>query len=319
MRVWTLVKILAALGVMAVLAFTGMLAYHITVRPLGKAFEKIVPSPHAVTGEPTDADFVKMVDSAEMPDIDPGEKLYQKSVELIAIGDLAGAREKLNSIINVYPSSSCAGHARHIVGEMNLDEILSTAHPEGKQTHTIKRGDSYLALAAKYHTTLDCILYLNGMTGLKSLQPGEELIMMPLDYRVLIEPQRMAISLWDGGRFICEYPIKRVGSPNKLASQSVTIQSKSGQLDGRTIRSTPAPPKKPAPSAKPKPAEAAAPATPAPLPPKSLQLAKVPLRIAADSSDDTSSPGIFLAPEDFEELFLLTRTGNTVEIRNPAK
>lgn len=315
MRIWTLFKLLAALGVIAVLAFTGMLAYHVTVRPLGKPFEQIVPSPSAVSGEPSDDDFVKMVDSAEMPDIDPGEKLFHKSLELIAVGDLADAREKLNSIINVFPTSSCAGDARHIVGQMNLDEILSTSHPEGKQTHIIKRGDSYLALAAKYHTTLDCILYLNGMGSLKSLQPGEELIVMPLQYRMLIEPPRMTVSLWDGGRFICEYPIKRLGSPGKLPSQTVTIQAKSGQLDGRAIRSTPTPPKKPSASGKNKPETP----TPPQPPTKALLLAKVPLRITSENPADNDGPGIFLAPEDFEELFLLTRAGNTVEIRNPAK
>jgi hypothetical protein len=315
MKFRTLVKLLAALGVMAVLSLTGMLAYHTTVRPLGRHFEQVVPSPHAVAGEPSDEDFVKMVDAAEMPDIDPGLKLFQKSLELIATGELDAAREKLNSIINVFPSSSCAGDARHIVGEMNLDEILSTSHPEGKQTHIIKRGDSYLAIAAKYRTTLDCILYLNGMATLRNLQPGEEVIVMPLEYRVLIEPQRMTVSLWDGGRFICEYPIKRLGSPGKLVSQTVTIQSKSGQLDGRAIRSTPAPVKKTTASATAKP-EAAAPPPP---PAKALQLAKVPLRITSASPEDKDGPGIFLAPEDLEELFLLTRNGNTVEIRNPAK
>lgn len=308
MSVWTFIKLLAALVVFGILGFTAMLAYHITVRPLGGFFERIVPSPRAVAGEVSDLDFVKMVDSAEMPDIDPGEKVFQKALELIALGDLPQAREKLNTIINVFPSSSSAPDARHIVGEMNLDEILSSTHREGKQTHLIKRGDSYLALAAKYQTTLDCILHINGLAELKSLQPGEELLVMPLNYRVLIEPQRMTVSLWDGGRFVCEYPIRRLGSNAKLSNQNVTIQSKAGQLDGRAIRSTAAPPKPP---------KDAKPDSQPPAPTrKALQLNKLSLRITSFTPGDADVPGIFLSPEDFEELFLLTRVGNTVEIRN---
>lgn len=312
MRIWTFVKLLATVAVMAVLALTGMLAYHVTVRPLGGYFEKFVPSPRTVAGEPTDMDFVKMVESAETPDIDPGLKAYQKALELIALGEMPLAREKLNSIINIFPGSTCAPEARHIVSQMNLDEILSSTHLDGKQTYVVQRGDSFLGIASKHQTTLDSILYLNGLTGLKNLHPGDELLLMPLEYRVLLDVPRMTVSLWEGGRFICEYPIQRLGTAGRLGSQTVTIRIKAGQLDGRAIK-----PKAPAPVHD----EDGKPAPP-PSPPrvrKALHLAKLPLRIAAYTPEDTDAPGIFLSPEDFEELFLLTRVGNTFEIRNPAK
>jgi len=329
MSVWTFIKMSAALAVVGVLGFTSMLAYHVAVRPLdgrlGRIFERLVPSPRTVAGEPSDIDFVKMVDAAEMPDIDPGERLHQKALELIAVGDLAEAREKLTTIINVFPTSSSAAEARRIVGQMNLDEILSSAYRTGKKTHVIKRGDSYLAIAAKYHTSLDCILYFNGGEGLKSLQPGEELTVMALDYRVVVEPQRMTLALWDGGKFVCEYPIRRLGTAGKLASQAVTIQSKPGQFDGRTNR--PVAPKKPSTAAtgtkdRTHAAEKAAtvPASPPPAPPRQgLQLSKAAQRDPPCHPGDAEAPGLFRSPGEFEELFLLTRVGNTVEIRNPAK
>lgn len=327
MSVWTFIKLLAALGVVVVLGFTSMLAYHVAVRPLGglvgSVFERFVPSPRAVAGEPSDTDFVKMVDAAEMPDMDPGEGLHQRALELIAVGDLPAAREKLATIVNVFPSSSSAAEARRILGQMNLDEILSPAHPAGKQVHIIKAGESYLGIATQFRTTLDSIHYFNGSDGLKTLQPGEEVTVMPLDYRLVVEPQRMTLSLWDGGRFVCEYPIRRLGTTN-LANQTTTIQAKPGQLDGRAIRTLTT--RKPASTAKQGKARTqtadppAAPPPPPPAPPrKMLQLSRAPLRIAAALPDDGEAPGIFLAPEDLEELFLLTRVGNTVEIRNPAK
>jgi hypothetical protein len=161
------------------------------------------------------------------------------------------------------------------------------------------------------------MVYINGMSELRNLQPGEELIVMPLPYRLLLDPQRKTLSLWDGGRFICEYPIHHLSAGPKLPNQSVTIQAKSGQLDGRRTKAKPKP--KPAkPAAKPN----ASPAAQEPPPPpveKSIQLAKLALRISPYAKDHEGGRGIFLLPADFEELFLLTRVGTVVEIRNSAR
>ena len=299
MRLWFLVKLIALFAVLGAMAFTAMLAYHIMVEPLGGVFEKIIPNPTEIVKGQPDVDFAKMLDSAELPDIDPGEKAFQKAHELLAMGQLSDAREKLTAIVNVYPTSPSAPVARRIVGDMNLDEILSTAHKEGKQTHVVKRGDSYLAIAAKYKTTLDSIMYLNGMLELGNLQPGDELVVMPLEFRLLIEPHRKSISVWDDGKFIREYPILRIEHTGRLANQRTTIDSKSATLDGKRIQPQ---------------AKGYRGAT------KMIQLAKLPLPILSDEpGEDGPSRGIFLSGPDVEELSLLTRVGNEVEIRNPTR
>ncbi|MEI7908036.1 MAG: LysM peptidoglycan-binding domain-containing protein [Verrucomicrobiota bacterium] len=330
MSLWTFVKLLAAAAVLGAIAFTCMFAYHMAVRPMGGVFEKIVPNPTVVMNAQPDAEFAESVNAAEMPDLDPGEKTFQKALELIAMGKLADAREKLNAIVNIFPTSSSAPVARHIVGEMNLDDILSTTQMAGKQTHIVKRGDSFLGIAAHYKTTLDCIVHLNGLQELKNLVPGEELLVMPLEYRLLIEPQRKAISLWDGGRFICEYPIIHLEAAGKLSSLRTTIGSKTGQLDARRSKPDAKPRAKADPKSKIKPkakadpksdakadaktdAKAALPAG------KAIQLAKSPVQIRAYAAEDVGARGLFLSPADVEELFLLTRVGNTVEIRVTAR
>jgi hypothetical protein len=299
MSFWLFIKLLAGLAVAGVMAFTGMLAYHVVVSPLGGIFEQIVPNPGEIIGGRPDSDFAKMLDSAELPDIEPGEKAFQKAHELIALGKLEEAREKLMAVVNVFPSSTSAPVARRIVGEMNLDEILSTTHMEGKQSHVVRRGDSYFAIATRHNTTLDCILHLNGMMELGSLQPGDELVVMPLDFRILIEPRRNSVSVWDGGRFIREYPIAHMGVPGVLPNTRTTIDSKTGLIGGRRI-----PPQSPEYRA----AE------------KVIQLSQPALQIRPYQEDDEDRPrGIFLHPTDMEELSLLTRVGNEVEIRNPAR
>jgi hypothetical protein len=298
MRFWIVIKVIAGFAVAGVVTFTAMLAYHVAVKPLGGIFEKIIPEAGSVLRVEREADFAKALESAEMPDFEPGDRAFQKAHELIALGKIAEGREKMMAVVNVFPSSPSAPNARRIVGEMNLDEILSSGFIEGKTNYEVKRGDSYFAIAGRNETTLDMLMHLNGMMVLKNLQPGDDLQILPLNFRLLIEPQRKSLSLWDGARFICEYHILRMGgTPPKsgkteIASRRSTIGDRSVPPTDRNYRATS----------------------------KSLQLKSPPLQILPyDGTDDAPPPGIFLSEADIEELFLLTRTGNEVEIRNPQK
>jgi hypothetical protein len=294
MSLWTLVKIFAALCVMAVMALTAMLAYHVTVAPLGGLFSELIPNPADIAGGGSDADLVKMLEAPEMPDVDPGEKAFQKAHELLALGRIPEAREKLTAIVNVFPSSSSAPIARRIVGEINLDEILSPSHMEGKQIHVVKRGDSLLGIAAKYNTTIDCVMHLNSMMELPRIQPGDELLVMPLDFRILIEPRRKSVSLWEGGRFVRDYPALHVDSSAAHPRRAV-ISSKAAELDSRRVTSQS------------KEYRAAN---------KVIQIDKPALQIRGwDGDEEKPAGGVLLRPQDMEEISLLTRVGNEVEIR----
>lgn len=294
MSLWTLVKIFAALCVMAVMALTAMLAYHVTVAPLGGLFSQLIPDPTGIAGGHSDSDLVKMLESPEMPDVDPGEKAFQKAHELLAMGRMPEAREKLTTIVNIFPNSSSAPIARRIVGEINLDEILSSSQMPGKQIHTVKRGDSLLGIAAKYNTTIDCIMHLNSMMEMPRIQPGDELLVMPLGFRVLIEPRRKSISLWEGGRFIREYQALHFDASAKTPRRAA-ISSKSAELDGRRVL----PQSKEYRAAD-----------------KVILIDKPTLQIRGwDEGEDKPAGGILLRPQDMEEIALLTRVGNEVEIR----
>ena len=121
---------------------------------------------------------------------------------------------------------------------------------------------------------------------------------MPLNYRIVIEPQRKSISLWDGARFICEYPFLRMEGIS-LNSGKTVIASRRATIAGANVSPTA------------KNYRAAS---------KSIVLKSPPVQISPyDADDETTLHGISLSQPDIEELFLLTRTGNEVEIRNPKK
>lgn len=297
MRIGIIIKIIATLGVMGVVSFTGMLAYHITVEPVTGyfgIFEKIVPEVGSGLRVPKEEDFAKVLDAAEMPDFDPGDRTFQKAHDDIALGRIAEGRAKLMNIVNLFPSSPSAPTARRIIGEMNLDEILSSDFTEGKINYTVKSGDSYFAIAGRNQTSLDMIMHLNGMMELKNLQPGDELQLMPLNFRLLIEPERNSISVWNEAKFICEYPIANMEGITLKAGKT-TISSRRAEINGSSVSPT---------------------ARNYRFSRKSIQIKSPSVTIYPYDENDENAPiGIFLRGPDIEELFLLTRTGNPVEIR----
>jgi len=298
MKIWLIIKIIAGLAVAGVVTFTAMLAYHIAVEPLDGIFEKLLPEAGTILQVTKEEDFAKALEAEEMPDFEPGDRAFQKAHELIALGKIKEGREKLMAIVNVFPSSPAAPTARRIAGMMNLDEILSSDFKDGKSTYEVKSGDSYFAIAGRNDTSLDMLMHLNGMMELKNLQPGDELTMMPLNYRILIEPYHKSISLWDGPKFICEYPILAMDGVDLKTGKTVTTAHRS-TLDGKNILPTAANYRSSS---------------------KSIQLENPSVRIFEyDESDETAPLGISLREADMEELFLLTRTGNEVEIRSPEK
>jgi hypothetical protein len=296
MRLWTLIKLVAGAVVLGVTVFTGLLVWHVQMEPLGGVFSQLVP----VQFDPKPVNTLPKAD-ASLPEIDPGAKVFEKARELIAIGDLPAARERLRTVVSIYPRSKSAPEARRIVGEMNLDELLSVSNMDGKEIHIVRSGESFLGIAAKHDTSLDCIMYLNGLMDLKGLQPAEELIVMPLELRVLIEPGRKALSLWKGGQFVKEYPLLSAGLGGHKGGLKTKIASKSGLAGDRRV--TPGMPAY---------REAL----------KTFTLEKSPLQIrsvdpddAKDAGAEAPGAGFVLAAEDAEELALLLRPGNEVEIR----
>lgn len=297
MRLWTLIKLVAGAVVLGVTIFTGLLVWHVQMEPLGGIFTDLVP----VQFDPKPIDTLPKAD-ASLPEIDPGAKVFEKASEMLAISDLPGARERLQTVVSIYPRSKAAPEARRIVGEMNLDDLLSVSNMDGKEVHIVRSGESFLGIAAKHNTSLDCIMYLNGLLDLKGLQPGEELIVMPLELRILIEPGRKALSLWNAGKFIKEYPLVSAETGNLKGGLKTKIGSKSGLVGDRKV-------------------------TPGMkdyreslktfnLEKSTLSIRSVDLTAPKTKGDDgASGPGFYLAVEDAEELALLLRPGNEVEIR----
>lgn len=299
MRIWTAIKILCALAVVGIV----VLSYYYTLHALGKKvpttlaryFSAYMPEPAPLVASPASGneEHIKMLEKGEMTDIEPGDRAFQVAAELLATGKITTAREKLLFLINYYPSCNSSAAARHILGEMNMDDFLALRNNPNTISYKVARGDSYLGIVAKHQTTIDAMMHLNGYLEMRALQPGDEITLMPLNLRVTIESSRKALTLTHKNVFLKEYPIRQVVAP-PAAVLTTKIENKGGIIGTRKITPT----MKEYRASK-----------------KSITLGKGYFIHAHDPQQDTAARGFHIDPTDAEELALLLRVGNDVEIR----
>jgi LysM repeat protein len=111
---------------------------------------------------------------------DPGLKEYDAAIALIRSGDLPGARDRLAYLMRYYPESARFREAKRVLGEINLDLLLSDDPAPGKTKYTVKSGDSGLAaIAGRYRCTVDYLMRANGLTG-TVIHIGDEVWVTPL-------------------------------------------------------------------------------------------------------------------------------------------
>lgn len=240
------------------------------------------------------------VAGASTSEEETGELIFAEARDLIATSELTSARPKLVQIVNFYPQTRSASEARRILGEMNLDAELALSDTSNKEVHKVVRGDSFISIAQKYDTTLDMLMFLNGLNSLRGLQPDDELVVMPLNYRLIIKPDAEVIELWKGEDFIKDYIIEAMGSDLLWRRKRSSISGKSGYLDGRRVL-----PRQ---------------VTRYRASIKSLSLADLPIEIRSvdeleEGEDVSDLQGLYLANADIEELSMMMRLKNEVVIR----
>lgn len=275
-----IIKVVAAVIVMAVLAATFFLVERLRE-------ESAEPQLVAVPEIPEGVTLVK-----------PGEIAFDRARELLATGQFGEAREKLEFLVGVYPSSPSASEARRILGELNLDDLLSTEVMEGKMMYEVKSGDNFTRIAQIHDTTLDCIMHMNGLQRIDKLFPGDELVLLPLNFNVKIDVPRKLLSLYREGRLLKSYDLLHAKARDGGGVLRSRIGQKIGLLEsgGRV----------------------------SPVKFESYRNARkvlildhrgLQLREVMEIEEEDQGRGFFLSRADMEELALLLRVGNEVEVR----
>jgi len=232
-------------------------------------------------------------------DNEPGEKAFQKARELLAMESMIEAEEKLKYIVSFYPSAKSAREARQILGEINMDRLLDPEWKEGKTVVTVKSGDSYSAIVRKNKTTMDSLTHLSKLKDANSrnLRPGKKLTVMPLEMRVVIDLRRGNLTILNGGEYVKEYPLQKVNYQLKGNSKHLEVGGIRGWYQDKLISVH---------------SENYRGAN------KVIQLSDKSLAIRAmvKEAEEDIGRGFYLSAADMEELPLILRSGNDVEIKN---
>ncbi len=233
----------------------------------------------------------------EKPDL--GKRHFDEAVELLKEGELVSARDRLRYLMTYFPESKTYDEAKRVVGEVNLDLLISNIPQPEKSIYTVQRGDALVTIARRNQTTIDYIMRANGKTT-SLIYPDEELVVYPLEFRVEIDLEDKIITVFDDELFFKEYEI--VGTnlpPDVKAPTSTTIQEKVAWFGDRPLNFTDANYMNCS---------------------KWIRSGKIGLFIREGKpegeEDDSNAFGVKVAKADMEELFTILRTGARMSLVN---
>ena len=230
--------------------------------------------------------------------IDHGERTYRDAVTLLSAGKLRGGVEKLHELMRFYDDSQFYSEAKRVVGEINVDQLLSKSPTLGKREYIVKGGDSLVRIAQQTKSTVGYVIHVNGRMG-AGLQKGDQLIVSPLEFSILISLSKKTLTLRMGAdKFFKEYHMEGYKLPQNSSSEfdteikSLIVGSGATFIPvgtRRYIEST-----------------------------KELRCLRrgLSLRsISVDAEQNKYTTGFFLKRGDIEELVLLIRQGTKVHVR----
>jgi len=308
MRFHTLIRFIAALIVFTVVA--------VTLFVMAQFFGIIDNANNNVVGADKinnlieegnqDSDLVSIdalrrkLKSRNQPRIVLGNPAFEKARRLLDRGEFENARLKLEEIVVKYPGTPAEREAYRVLGEMRLDDLLEHRPDDGKYIYKVKSGDSYLQIVSRHKTNLDMLKYMNNLTRIDRLQPRDELLIMPLNFSLRIVPRFNQLFLVDEKGEVIKYyePVvdmavsKNAGKSKRLKTSIENIRAFS---NGKRVNSTRDAYRDGA---------------------KKIRISKPLINIVGeDTTVDDNFRGVILSREDIEELALLLRASNTVEIR----
>ena len=162
------------------------------------------------------------LDAVEIKDTpDPGLTLFERAAQHIAVGEIIEGRDLLLDLVRLYKDSARFQDSKRIIGEINMDLLLSKSPMSGKKEYVVQRGDSMALIAGRQKTTYDYLMRVNGLFG-TTLHPGDKLTVFPLDLSVVVKEKEKTLTLLRKGRFFKEYPVDMVAFPPNLSPPFAT-------------------------------------------------------------------------------------------------
>jgi LysM repeat protein len=174
------------------------------------------------------------VTPAPTPDI--GLPEFQAAAKLRQDGKLTEARDALIAFIQKYPAGLHVEEAKDLLGEVNVDILLSRYPSPEKTEYVVKSGDVLAKISRKLKTTPELIMRMNNMSG-TMLHIGERLLISHPDFALLIQRKPNLVVLLNHGAFFKQYHVQEAKlspkQPTKITGKvAETIAWKNGKRVG---------------------------------------------------------------------------------------
>jgi hypothetical protein len=170
---------------------------------------------------------------APTPDISLPE--FQAAAKLRQEGKLVEARDALSGFILKYPSGLHTEEAKDLLGEINVDILLSRIPSPEKQEYIVKPGDVLAKISNKLKTTPELIMRMNNMSS-TMLHIGERLLISRPDFSLVIERKGNLVVVLNHGAFFKQYHVlEEKLSPRQPPKVNTKVAEVMAWRDGRRV------------------------------------------------------------------------------------
>jgi LysM repeat protein len=152
------------------------------------------------------------VPAAPTPDISLPE--FQAAAKLRQENQVTEARAALTAFIQKYPTGLHVEEAKDLLGEVNVDILLSRTPSPEKEEYIVKSGDVLAKIAHKVKSTPELIMRMNNLSG-TMLRVGERLLISHPDFSLVIQRKPKLVVLLDKGAFFKQYHVEDEKLPPK--------------------------------------------------------------------------------------------------------
>lgn len=160
---------------------------------------------------------------------------FQAAAKLRQEGKSAEARSALTAFIQKYPTGVHVEEARDLLGEINIDILLSRTPSPEKQEYIVKPGDVLQNVARKVKSTPELIMRMNSMSS-TMLHIGERLLISHPEFSIVIQRKAKLAVVLDRGAFFKQYHIQEEKLGPKQPPRVVTkVSEVMAWRDGKRV------------------------------------------------------------------------------------
>lgn len=159
---------------------------------------------------------------------------YEAAAKLRQEGKIPEARAALAAFIQKYPTSPHADEAKDLLGEVNVDILLSRTPSPEKEEYIVKPGDVLQKVAHKVKSTPELIMRMNNMSS-TMLHIGERLLISHPDFSIVVQRKPKLIVLLNHGGFFKQYHVREEKLPAKSSKVTTKVAEVMAWRDGKRV------------------------------------------------------------------------------------